>query len=141
MYNSFLISRYIPVHAIMHILTPSKAKALPAFHSLTGSDTTSAFFGKGKKTAWSLWESFPEITLPLELLSSPNPTMEMVATHTPILHKFVMQLYGVSEEDIQNVDAARLFLFIHKGRDFDHMPPSSDALHQHLLRVAYQVTY
>ena len=29
--------------------------------------------------------------------------------------------------------------YFYKGRDFDHMPPSSDAILQRLLRVAYQV--
>lgn len=132
-------SRYIPVHVIAHGLGPSKAMALPAFHALTGCDTTSAFLGKGKKTAWSVWQSLPELTLPLQLLSCPNPTLEMIKTHTPMLQRFFMQLYGVSEEGITTVDAARLSLFFHKGRDFEQMPPSSDALHQHLLRVAYQV--
>ena len=113
--------------------------ALPAFHALTGCDTTSAFFGKGKKTAWSVWQSMPELTLPLQLLSGPSPTTEMIKTRTPILQRFVLKLYGVSEDDIRTVDAARLSLFLHKGKDFDHMPPSSDALHQHLLRAAYQV--
>ena len=46
--------RYIPVHDIVRELGPSKALALPAFHALTGCDTTAAFFGKGKKTAWSV---------------------------------------------------------------------------------------
>lgn len=113
--------------------------ALPAFHALTGCDTTSAFFGKGKKKAWSIWQSLPELTSSLQLLSSPNPTKEMIARHTPILQRFVIQMYGVTEVAITNVDAARLSLFLHRGRSFEMMPPSSDALHQHLLRVAYQV--
>lgn len=127
------------MHVIAHSLGPAKAMALPAFHALTGCDTTSAFFGKGKKTAWSVWQSMPEITLPLQLLSSPLPTIEMIRTHTPVLERFVTKLYGISDENITTVDAARLYLLFHKGRHFDHMPPSSDALHQHLLRVSYQV--
>ena len=58
-----ILNRYIPAHAIAQSLgpsvktiTPSKAMALPAFHALTGCDTTSTFFGKGKKTAWSVWQ-------------------------------------------------------------------------------------
>ena len=56
--------RYIQVHDIVRELGPSKALAQPAFHALTGCDMTSAFFGKGKKTAWSVWQSLPELTLP-----------------------------------------------------------------------------
>ena len=85
--------RYIPVHLIAQDLGLPKAMALPAFHALTGCDTTSAFFGKGKKTAWSVWQSLPELTLPLKLLSSPNPTVDMIRTHMPTLEKFVIQFY------------------------------------------------
>ena len=51
-----ILNRYIPAHAIAQSLGQSKAMALPAFHALTGCDTTSTFFGKGKKTAWSVWQ-------------------------------------------------------------------------------------
>ena len=85
-----------------------------------------------------MWQSLPELTLPLRLLSSPNPTQEIIRTHKNVLERFVTQLYGVYEQEITTVDAARLYLFQHKGSDFEHMPPSSDALHQHFLRVAYR---
>ena len=52
--NHNYVCRYIPVHAVAESLGQSKAVALPAFHALTGSDTTSTFYGKGKKTAWSV---------------------------------------------------------------------------------------
>lgn len=112
--------------------------ALPAFHALTGCDTTSAFFGKGKKKAWNVWQTVPELTLPLQLFGY-NPTIEMIQRHTSTIHKFVMLLYGVKEET--TVNGARRFLFFHQAKDFDNMPPSSDALHQHILRVAYQVRH
>ena len=126
------------MHGIVRELGPSKALALPAFHVLTGCITTSAFFDKGKNTAWSVWQSLPELTMPLWLLSSHNPTKEIIRTHKNVLERFVTQLYGVYEEEISTVDAARLYIFQHKESDFEHMPPSSDALHQQFLRVTYQ---
>jgi hypothetical protein len=101
-------------------------KVKTAFHAVTGCDTTSAFFGKGKKKAWSVWHSHPELTLPLQLLSRPNPTLDMIATHRRTLHKFVMQLYGKFDNDITDTDA----LFLHRETNFEQMPPSSasDAL-------------
>ena len=81
----------------------------------------------------------PELTQPLQRLSAPDPKIDDIETNAAVIQNFVLKLYNVSEENITTLDAARLFLFIHKGRDFEHMPPSSDALHQHLLRVAYQV--
>jgi len=43
---------YYHIHAVYNDLGSEKSLALPVFHSLTGCDTTSAFFGKGKKAAW-----------------------------------------------------------------------------------------
>lgn len=54
--------RYIPVHDIAQQLGPSVAKALPFSHSFTGSDTVSFFAGKGKKKAWEVWQTFPQVT-------------------------------------------------------------------------------
>ena len=62
----------------------------------------------------------------------------MIRTHKNVLERFATLLYGVYEEEITTVDAARLYLFQHKGSDFEHMPQSSNALHQPFLRVTYQ---
>lgn len=41
-------ARYIPIHSLHSSLGPLLSKALPAFHALTGCDTTSGFSGIGK---------------------------------------------------------------------------------------------
>ena len=125
--------RYIPVHTIANNFGPSKSLALPAFHALTGCDTVSAFFGKGKKSAFSVWQTYPELTLPLQLLAGPCPTVEMVERHLPRLEMFAVRLYGLNEEQASSVDEARLYLIKHQGKSFDKMPPSSDAFYQHIL--------
>ena len=51
-----------------------------------------------------------------------------------MLERFVTLLYGVFEEEITTVDVA----FQHKWSDFEHMLPSSDALHQLFFGEAYQ---
>ena len=129
--------RFIPLHDIVRELGPSRALALPACHVLTGYNTTLALFGKDKKTAWLVWQPLPELTLHLELLSSHNQALKMIRFHKNVLERFVTQLYGVYEEEITTVDATRLYIFKHKLSDFELMPPSSDALHQHFLRVTY----
>ena len=123
---------YIPVHTTANNLDPSKSLALPAFHALTGCDTVSAFFGKGKKSAFSVWQTYPELTLPLQLLAGPCPTVEMVERHLPRLEMFAVRLYGLNEEQASSVDEARLYLIKHQGKSFDKMPPS-DAFYQHIL--------
>ena len=45
------------VNDICENLGESKSRALLLFHAFTGSDTTSQFFGKGKRNAWDSWKS------------------------------------------------------------------------------------
>ena len=47
--------RFVPVHDVCQNLSNRVLKALPAFHALTGCDTTSALFGIGKKKPWSVF--------------------------------------------------------------------------------------
>jgi hypothetical protein len=44
--------RYFHINDIASELGEAKSKAILAFHSFTGCDTTLAFYGKGKTTAW-----------------------------------------------------------------------------------------
>ena len=128
--------RYIPAHNVARHLGDARSLGLLTFHSMTGCDTVSAFFGKGKKTAWEVWQQFPDVTWALQRLSGAPPTTptipdEVMAT----MEEFVARVYGI---DAVGVDKARLEGFYHKGLDFDHLPPCSDALELHLLRATYQ---
>ena len=54
---------YIHINAICNNMGRDKYNiALPIFHCFTGCDTTSGFFGKGKKSAWDAWKSYPKVT-------------------------------------------------------------------------------
>ena len=44
--------RMIPVHDIAHALGEKLCRSLPAFHAITGCDSTSVLAGIGKKKAW-----------------------------------------------------------------------------------------
>ena len=47
--------RFVPVHYVCQNLSNRVLKALPAFHALTGCDTTSALSGIGKKKPWNVF--------------------------------------------------------------------------------------
>ena len=47
----------ISMNAICSSLGEPRARSLPIFHALTGCDTTLAFKGKGKRSAWQAWEA------------------------------------------------------------------------------------
>ena len=56
------IFRLYSINAICTYLGKERTQALPIFHALTGCDTTSAFRGKGKKSAWQAWQAYDEVT-------------------------------------------------------------------------------
>ena len=71
-----------------------KSIALPVFHSFTGSDTTSAFRGIGKKTAWLTWKSFSDATEAF-LFMAENPFYPVTAeaTHFRTIECYTVLLY------------------------------------------------
>ena len=50
------------INAIYEEIGANTAQALPVFHAFSGCDTTSSFHGKGKRSVWEAWKSFPEVT-------------------------------------------------------------------------------
>lgn len=52
--------RFYSINEVCATLGEPRSRALPVctvFHALTGCDTTSAFRGKGKKSAWQAWQA------------------------------------------------------------------------------------
>jgi hypothetical protein len=100
--------RYIPVHTIARQMGNARAGGLPAFHSITGCDTVSSLFGKGKKTAWTVWQQNPDVTWALRALSS---SPRVVTDEIFSIQEFVVKLYDLAGCD---VDAARMEGFYYK---------------------------
>ena len=97
-------------------------QTLPVFHSFTGSDTTSFFNGKGKKSAWQAWKSFSEITETfLSLVNQPYLLVDMES------HQF-KQLFSVVMYDktcpLSFMNDARMTLFAQQNRSLEHLPPT-----------------
>jgi len=83
--------RYIPIHEIVVSLGPDKSRCLAVFHAFTGCDTVSSFAGRGKKTAWDRWTSFPAVSDAfLSLTESPT----RVSSETlELLERFIVLSY------------------------------------------------
>ena len=63
--------KYISINKIRPALGEQKSHFLPVFHAFSGCDTTSAFNGKGKRSAWQAWELCSHTMTPsLEFLST-----------------------------------------------------------------------
>ena len=65
------------------------------------------------------------------------PMTESVMNVLPIIERFIAIMYDRgSSESI--VNGERLVLFTQKGREIENIPPTQDALAQHVLRVGYE---
>jgi hypothetical protein len=129
--------RYIHANAIASVLGYTRARALSFFHAFTGCDTVSSFAFHGKKSAWETWNSFPDVTEAFAALScEPNS----VLNHLPHVERFVILMYDRNSNS-KFVNEARQQLFGRKGGRFDSLPPTQDALIQHVKRAAFQSGY
>ena len=130
--------RYIAAHKLAVSLGPDKSKALPVFHAITGCDTVSSFAGRGKITAWAVWDIFPEVTNAfLTLASAPSEISEdTLAT----LERYIVLLYDRTCT-CSEVNLARKKLFAKKARSIEAIPPTQAALEQHVKRATYQGGY
>ena len=130
--------RHIHVNTMCNVLGIEKSIALPVFHSFTGCDTTSTFFGKGKKSAWDAWKSFPKVTSAfLYMANYPHTPLTIECEHFKLLERFCVVIYDKTS-DLKSVSEARKELFCQKNRTMETIPPTQDALLQHCRRVAYQ---
>ena len=130
--------RVISVHNIVSSVGYEKASALPFFHALTGCDTTSAFAGRSKRSAWDTWKVFPEITSTFTRLSKSE-----CALTDEILEKieeYVVLLYSKTSE-AKRVNEARQQLFAKGTRSLENIPPTQGALVQHVRRAVIQAGY
>lgn len=127
--------RYIPIHELISSIDSRICVALPVFHALTGCDTVSSFGGRGKKTAWSTWKSFPAVTKAFEDLLLIEG--EISKSTMSLLERFVVLLYDRTS-DVMEVNEARKQLFTQKSRSLENLPPTQAALKQHIKRASYQ---
>ena len=107
--------------------------ALPGIHAFSGWDTTSAFCGKGKATAFRLASQKDCLRLAMTNFGcSLAPSEELFVE----CERFVCHLYGLPT--CTSVNEARYELFRMKCPEAQQMLPTQDALRQHVLRSNYQ---
>ena len=123
---------FIPIHENDRSLTPLQCQALPFFHAFTGCDTVPFFVCRGKRTAWDLWQTFPDVTEAFTecLQESDALSPECVA----LLERFVILLFDRTSGSV-DINEARKLIFTQKRRSLENVPPTKAALEQHIKRV------
>lgn len=120
--------KYIPIDVVLQQLPPGSESSLLAFHALTGCDSTSFISNHTKHTAFKV---FIEHHALLQQLGKGELSAQVIAN----AENFICKLYKVG--NTKSVDDARYILF-GKTTKPEALPPTSDALYQHLKRVHYQ---
>ncbi|XP_028407266.1 uncharacterized protein LOC114529889 [Dendronephthya gigantea] len=125
--------RNIDVNKVAEHYGEKCCKALIGFHLFTGSDSTSAFFGKGKARTWQAARADEEY---LDGFSSLGEELDVSEEVCAILEKYVCNLYG--QPDVSSVNEARYKMFKLGKCSEESLPPNLDSLQQHVLRVNYE---
>lgn len=132
--------RFIPVHEVAINLGAEKCYALPFFNAFSGCDTTSAMSGKGKKAFYNTWMAmYDEITPLLTKLSTISSRNEIEQEDFELIEAFVVSLYSKTC-NTRNVNEARKILFSRDSRSIENIPPTNEALVQHILRSVLQAS-
>ena len=119
----------LSINSICEYLGEQKCRALPFFHAFTGCDTTSAFLGKGKKSAWEAWNAYPDVTEAfLYANDSPFLPLEINSPVFNVLQRFVVVLYDRTSL-ATDVNTARRELFTKKNRALENIPPTEVKTH------------
>ena len=123
--------KYIPVHAIVEKLQmkPQVLQLLPAFHVLTGSDSTSYIAGHTKKTCW-------DVFLQHNYLLNGLGADTVLTDHTvQAAEVFFCKVYGAMNAD--NINEVRSNMLV-KGMPIERLPPMRDSLYFYIQRSHYQ---
>lgn len=116
-------------------------KALPGLHALSGCDSTSAFFGKGKQKAFHTMKRDEQFKEALKQIGDSTTIGEQLFNSCCA---FVCSLYS-SDTRLRNLNKLRCEIYkqkLHRGKSLPagrELPPTSDAFELHLKRCNYQV--
>ena len=117
----------------------NKSIALPYFHSFSGCDTSSSFFGKGKLTFWDAWMSYQDDILTDTFIELGNFPLCVTDGHIDTLEKYVIKVYYGQNSNYAGINEARVLSFF-KSADTNLRSSimSRSALRQHAKLSAIQ---
>ena len=127
--------RFVPVHRIAEKLGKSVCAAIPAFHALTGCDSTSGLFQIGKKKGWKVFVKYPSLHDSVGNLGSqiPPPVLTVEACE-----RFICSLYTTHKKAGVTADDVRYWMFCQKHQRSESLPPTSNSLRHHIEGANYQ---
>ena len=106
------------------------------FHAITGCDSVSAFYGRGKKHAWDVWIWLPSVTEAFCFIS--HSSAGILASILQLIEQFVVCTTNTGALDnVSNVNRVRYEMFQFQGKSLDDLPPTQNSLKLHIQRAAF----
>jgi hypothetical protein len=124
--------RFIPCHSIASRIGDGVCKALPAYHAISGCDSTSALAGVGKKKCIKLLREDQGVQDILSLVGVPP---RMTANMLQDTETCICQMYGAY---LKTADETCYWMFCQECQKSESLPPTTDSLHLHIKRSNYQ---
>jgi hypothetical protein len=130
--------RFYHINAICASLGEPRSRALPVFHAFSGCDTTSAFKGKSKKSVCQAWQAYEDVTDTFVYLADHAfHRLDIDGDPFTKLERLTVILYDKTSP-LSTVNETRRELFCQNNRAMEKLPPTKDALLQHIRRAVYQ---
>lgn len=119
---------------------PHCKKNILFLHAMTGCDTTSTLFGKGKIKVMKMFEKRSDLHNSVEIFQQENCARDALVNAG--IH-FLLAMYGAPKSE-NSIDNYRYCSFAKLTRQstavkFQLLPPTSSAAQQHIFRVYYQI--
>ena len=139
------MGNYLPVHAITDALAVKYAvepayiaSILLSTYILTGCDTVSYFYRRGKRRAYKATIARLQGLEPLAKYGNDNESLTVQDDVISSARLYVLTLYDRNEFE-GNLDALCAHLFGNIKGDMRVLPPTEDAFQLHLLRALHQL--
>ena len=113
--------RWLPMHVYAQHLGKQKCLALLFWYAFTACDYASKFNGRGEKSAWNMWEEFPDITNVFSRLSLGSA--DIADDDLTLIERFAV-LLSVRIGSTASVNGGNCWLFRKKDRSVDNCPPT-----------------
>ena len=126
--------RSLDITTMANVFGRGVCQALVGLHPLTGCDSTSALYRKGKKDAFKLIMASDEF---IPVLGALGQEFETSADLMRRLEKFICHLYGNKQQVTVNKCRHHMFTVRRKFGE-EQLCPNDDACHLHFARAGYQ---
>ena len=131
----------LSINVIADHISLERCKELLFLHALSGSDYTSSFYQVGKVKFWNSWLSNTDISQTF-LTFSDSPSLPLSDEALHVVERFIVSLYTNEPSYPSSIDLARYEIFKYRGNlEMRSLPPTRDALVQHIHKAAYVSGY